>query len=282
MQNFFKRNLFDEDTPLPVDIHQIESYMQILLPLYAFSNDLQSDKAHIGLVVPAVLSLIFDNLDRMVLTDEHQNTFRNDLIKYLKIKFNDELSSKEHLVAAVLNVSFLSEWSKRSWAIKYFQAGLDSLFEILNKYTFSAAEDETNELDDNNNKITKMLSQTSLNASEGLKSLRNITRTRIVSDSDDLNKQSKSKILKDEIKVFLNIIKETKYDSTKKFWLKYQISLPNLFNLSARLLSIPATSAFIERYFSITGQINDKTTNSMSPELLKTKSMLKANIKLLD
>jgi len=131
----YKRNLFDEDTPLPVDIHQIESYMQILLPLYAFSNDLQSDKAHIGLVVPAVLSLIFDNLDRMVLTDEHQNTFRNDLIKYLKIKFNDELSSKEHFVAAVLNVSYLSEWSKRSWAIKYFQGGLDSLFEILNKYT---------------------------------------------------------------------------------------------------------------------------------------------------
>ena len=127
-----------------------------------------------------------------------------------------------------------------------------------------------------------MLSQTSLNASEGLKSLRNITRSRIVSDSDDLNKQSKSKTLKDEIKVFLNIIKETKYDSTKKFWLKYKISLPNLFNLSARLLSIPATSAFIERYFSITGQINYKTTNSMSTELLKTKSMLKANIKLLD
>jgi hypothetical protein len=127
-----------------------------------------------------------------------------------------------------------------------------------------------------------MLSQTSLNASEGLKSLRNITRSRIVSDSDDLNKQSKSKTLKDEIKVFLNIIKETKYDSTKKFLLKYKISLPNIFNLSARLLSIPATSAFIERYFSITGQINDKTTNSMSPELLKTKSMLKANIKLLD
>ena len=36
----YKRNLFDEDTPLPVDIHQIESYLQILLPLYALRNDL--------------------------------------------------------------------------------------------------------------------------------------------------------------------------------------------------------------------------------------------------
>ena len=95
-----------------------------MLPLYAFSNDLQSDKAYIGLVVPAVLSLIFDNLDRIVLTDEHQNTFRNDLIKYLKIKFNDELSSKEYLVPAVLNVSYLSGWSKRSWAIKYFHISI--------------------------------------------------------------------------------------------------------------------------------------------------------------
>ena len=70
--------------------------IQILL-LYAFSNDLQNDMAHIGLVIPAVLSLIYENLDRMILNDENQNKFRNDLIKYLKIKFEFELSSKEYL-----------------------------------------------------------------------------------------------------------------------------------------------------------------------------------------
>jgi hypothetical protein len=58
---------------------------------------LQNDMAHIGLVIPAVLSLIYENLDWMVLNDENQNKFRNDLIKYLKIKFEFELSSKEYL-----------------------------------------------------------------------------------------------------------------------------------------------------------------------------------------
>ena len=83
--------------------------------------------AHIGLVIPAVLSLIYENLDRMILNDENQNKFRNDLIKYLKIKFEFELPSKEYLVASVLNVGYLDSWSKRSFASKYFRTGLDSM-----------------------------------------------------------------------------------------------------------------------------------------------------------
>jgi len=122
----YKQNLYDETNQLPFDIIEIESYIQILA-LYAFSNDLQNDMAHIGLVIPAVLSLIYENLDRMVLNDENQNKFRNDLIKYLKIKFEFELSSKEYLVASVLNVGYLDSWSKRSFASKYFRTGLDSM-----------------------------------------------------------------------------------------------------------------------------------------------------------
>ena len=52
------------------DIKVVEDYIKILLPLYTFSADLQSNTAHIGLVVPAVLSLIYDNLDRMKLNCE--------------------------------------------------------------------------------------------------------------------------------------------------------------------------------------------------------------------
>jgi len=88
----YKQNLYDETNQLPFDIIEIESYIQILA-LYAFSNDLQNDMAHIGLVIPAVLSLIYENLDRMVLNDENQNKFRNYLIKYLKIKFEFESPS---------------------------------------------------------------------------------------------------------------------------------------------------------------------------------------------
>jgi hypothetical protein len=58
--------------------------------------------------------------------------------------------------------------------------------------------------------------------------------------------------------------------------------MPNLFNLACKLLSIPATSAFIERFFSLTGQINSQKSNSVSVDLLRTRSMLKANMKLND
>jgi len=112
--------------------------------------------------------------------------------------------------------------------------------------------------------------------------MRNITRPRINSGTDDLSKKTKSKILGDETKKFSNIISNSEFDSTKGFWLKHQSSLPNLFNLALRLLRIPASSAQIERYFSITGQINTKQANSISPNLLEMGSILKANMDLLD
>ena len=166
---------------------------------------------------------------------------------------------------------------------KYFQAGLDSIYEI----TKNNLKDEENESDkdENNNKkdkLEKKLSQTGLKQTESLLSLRNLTRGRILSDTDDLSKQNHGKVLKDEVKVFINIITETTFESTKKFWLKYKTSMPNLFNLACKLLSIPATSAFIERFFSLTGQINKQQSNSVSVDLLRTRSMLKAHMKLID
>jgi len=97
-----------------------------------------------------------------------------------------------------------------------------------------------------------------------------------------LSKQNHGKVLKDEVKVFINIITESTFESTKKFWLKYKTSMPNLFNLSCKLLGLPASSAFIESFFSLTGQINNQHSNSVSVDLLRTRSMLKANMKLID
>jgi len=49
-----------------------------------------------------------------------------------------------------------------------------------------------------------------------------------------------------------------------------------------RLLSIPATSAHIERFFSVAGIINSKHSTNISDDLLIERSLLKANIKLLE
>ncbi len=279
----YKREVFDDDynNAFPYKIKVVEDYIKILLPLYTFSADLQSNTAHIGLVVPAVLSLIYENLDRMKLSCENQNQFRDDLIFFLKMKFEHELNSKEYLVAAVLNVGFLKFWSQRSFCLKTYHLGLDSILEIVKKYSPSDSEFETTQ--GRLTKTDKVVSFSSKNdSSDGMNSLRNLTRPRLNSESDDLAKQTKNKILDDEVKKFVNIINNTEFDSTKSFWLSHEKSLPNLFNLALRLLSIPASSAQIERYFSITGQINTKQANSMSAELLETRSILKANMHLLD
>ncbi len=81
--------------------------------------------------------LIYETLDRMDLKDVNQDQFFNDLINFLQIKFEFE-------VAAILNVGYLPHWCKRSFALKFFQTGLDSIIELLMKY--SANDDEFEKL----------------------------------------------------------------------------------------------------------------------------------------
>ncbi len=150
----------------------MEDYIQILLPLYSFSTDLQSDKAHIGLVITALLLLIYETLDRMDLKDENQNQFRN-----------------EYLVAAILNVGYLPHWCKSSFALKFFQTGLDNIIELLMKY--SANDDEFEKTHGRITKTDKIVSFTG--SSDDLSSMRN--RPRFNSGTHDLSIQTKRKIL---------------------------------------------------------------------------------------
>lgn len=104
-----KSNIFNHDYICPISKNEIQEYLQILAPLYLFTNDLQSDKANISSVVPAILVIIHANLERMVLQDQNQNEFRNNLVAFIKHKFSYELNSKVYLVAAILNVSSVRE-----------------------------------------------------------------------------------------------------------------------------------------------------------------------------
>ena len=52
----------------------------------------------------------------------------------------------------------------------------------------------------------------------------------------------------------------------------------DVFNLYARLMTIPASSADLERSFSVAGGINCKRTNRMREEVTISRTMLKSNI----
>lgn len=63
--------------------------------------------------------------------------------------------------------------------------------------------------------------------------------------------------LHDEKNKYLSILRETNYNSRHlslgEFWIKYKNQIPLLYELALHLLVIPASSAYIERFFSISG-----------------------------
>lgn len=100
----FQKGIYNGDYACPIEREQIEHYIQICLPLYLFTNDLQSCKANISCVLPGILALLNENLSRMVLLDENENQFRQALIKNIKFKFAFELNSSIYIAAALFNV----------------------------------------------------------------------------------------------------------------------------------------------------------------------------------
>lgn len=74
----------------------------------------------------------------------------------------------------------------------------------------------------------------------------------------------------------LNVIQ-----STTAFWIKFQKEMPKIFQLFIVLFNICPSSAFIERFFSICGIINNQRSYNMKKDLFIIKSLLKANSELL-
>jgi hypothetical protein len=79
----YKWGVFDSDNLCVVPEHEIEKYIQILLPMYIFTDDIQSKNSSIACIVPSIISIIYANLDRMVLNDSHQSEFRDNLIFFI-------------------------------------------------------------------------------------------------------------------------------------------------------------------------------------------------------
>jgi hypothetical protein len=111
-------------------------------------------------------------------------------------------------------------------------------------------------------------------------------------DSDTLDKSVQKEIFKKEIEVEVEnfrkllcrnnskIINET--NSTKDFWIKNSSLFPKISELAKILLNINSSSAFIERFFSICGFVQDKRRLNISIDLFKTRCLLTANIKILN
>ncbi len=90
-QSCFKKNIFTDTFVCPVNLKDIETYLQILLPAYQFNLSLQSTNASIAEVLPGVLLLI--NHWERAHVDAEARELCYFLIHYLKVKFKYELES---------------------------------------------------------------------------------------------------------------------------------------------------------------------------------------------
>jgi len=58
--------------------------------------------------------------------------------------------------------------------------------------------------------------------------------------------------------------------------------MPQLFDLQIILLNIPASSSFIERFFSLSGIVCDSRRLNLNDELIVLRSLMKANMTILN
>ncbi|RNA17621.1 hypothetical protein BpHYR1_048959 [Brachionus plicatilis] len=191
--------------------------------------------------------------------------------RYLK-NFNFlDLNSPIYLAAAVLNVGAVEAWSTRSYCKPWVK--MKKVFSQKERANFQADSQINSQTNHQNNirlivkpiiKIIIYLIKTLVN--DMLMVLASVDDN----DSDDaelLNKKYNTEI--DRLKILL---REVKINSKRGFWNKYGKELPNLYSLTLRLSSIPSTSAFVERFFSLTGIINRGKTN-LSEELLVNRAI---------
>ena len=73
-----------------------------------------------------------------------------------------------------------------------------------------------------------------------------------------------------------------KTDSSKIFWLDRLSEFPKISKLALILSNINSSSAFIERYFSVCGFVQDKKKMNISLNLFIKRCLLRANIKILN
>ena len=100
-------------------------------------------------------------------------------------------------------------------------------------------------------------------------------------DEDDYlssmsNRRSVSKQLEEYLETIRKISKDSKED-TRLFWLKYEKEWPELAAYTKAILTVPASSAAVERVFSVGGSILRPSRRRLSDRLFEMLMFLKCN-----
>ena len=130
------------------------------------------------------------------------------------------------------------------------------------------------------NKILKTSNSASLNQSDRNDALAGFLRDANYQENSELESEVKTTLIENEKVAFSQMIEHNDFgtNSTKTFWMKNKTKLPHLKDLAEVLLNIPSAAAFIERYYSLFGNICKTKSGNMGKNQIMERSLLKANI----
>jgi hypothetical protein len=285
----FDKNIFTSDHKPPASKETIEKYLQVLLHAYKFSMILQSNKSSVGEVVPSLLILL-NTWKRMNLIGQAKD-LRDNLVCAFEFKFEYELNSSIYLAASIMEVGKLRIWFKKSFAQEHIQSIRNSIKNVtlqfvkfddkhqtdLTKAKTSAAANAKN--------IPRVLSAHSMASEDDLLSYMAVEDEEEGEHAEGLINARRGERVEKECDALFKLFEETdlkKIKSTRGFWYSNASKYPLISQLALILLNTPASSAFVERFFSICGIICHQRAGNMSAELIETRSLLRANLGLLE
>ncbi|RNA40759.1 zinc finger BED domain-containing 1-like [Brachionus plicatilis] len=183
------------------------------------------------------------------------------------------------MLAAILNTSKLNFWFEQPYAREYSDKIIfnfsENVSQIYHKYI--NAEDQTQTVNPVNQRRRVPIHNTENSV------LRSFLNSVSYESNAERNRSSVLEKINREKGIFLDFIREStsQQKSTKEFWNENSYRFPILSQIARILFSIPALSAFVERYFSIYGIVSSKRSQHINPQNFMSKTLLKVNVDIL-
>jgi hypothetical protein len=169
-----------------------------------------------------------------------------------------------------LRVSALKYWVNISYAKSYLRKGLEALKNVCIQFLYQKEALESAK------STSKVKRPNSVGSAK--------TFTQFFQNEESLSLK-RDKELDAEILQYSTLIADQNVIksnvSTSVFWKEKRLEMQNLFKLSKILLNISSTSAFIGRFFSISGIVCANKRANMTDDLIVMRSMRKANMDIL-
>ncbi|CAF1029887.1 unnamed protein product, partial [Brachionus calyciflorus] len=273
--NALKKNAFPPDEPCPALLIEIELYMQILLPAFQFNLIMQKSKSTIADVLPT-LQIMISKWNRMKVSGNYRKLC-DSLISSFKYKFDYELNSSIYAVASLINVSKLKLWISRPDCKLIRRRAIDDILVIGRSFVGMKMRSEEAQSDELNRTVESTTS--TMDSMAGMLRYDDYVSETEIMKEIDIHQLEKEKL------IFLRIvIDESNFDtnSSARFWNKFKKDVPFLGKLAIILLNIPSSSAYIERFYSICGAICKQNCGDMRKNTIIMRSVLKANIDLIE